>query len=198
MTTKHSMPPTTYSFPGSVQLVGVFRDDGRPTFSMHTWMTTASCSPPTLMFAVYAGRKGVKRTADTILRCGVFSVNIVTTAMLPYADYCGNTSGYKTDKVADRAIPWSRGEALDVPVLDESPWVYECRLVDTKDIGECAVFFGQVEHLSVDVSVTDVDFGKVDVPSLDPAVYATPAYYALGPRVYGEADSVKTEEGTTT
>jgi flavin reductase (DIM6/NTAB) family NADH-FMN oxidoreductase RutF len=194
---RHAVPPTTYSFPCSVQLVGVYREDGRPTFSMHTWMTTASCEPPTLMFSVYAARRGVKKTSDSILRSGVFSVNLITQAMLHDADYCGQTSGYKTDKVADRGLAWSPGALLDVPVLDGSPWVYECRLVDTKDVGECTVLFGRVEHLTVDASIADASFGKVDVPTLDLAVYSTPAYYGLGERVYGEGDSVKAGESAT-
>lgn len=188
---KHSVSPLRGFFPQPVYLIGCFKEDGRPNFTLKTWITFAAAEPPTVLFVAGDTRREKKKTADRVLETGVFSANLVTVPMLEYADYCGVTSGYHTDKCADAGIAWSRGAVLDVPVLDDSPWVYECQVVRTVDSGSGTVYFGEVRNMLVGDQIPDPQWGKVDVGALNPAVYAPGRYYALGEQVRSVGDSLR-------
>lgn len=66
-----------------------------------------------------AGQCVHKLTRDRIRAQGVFSASVVSKALLPAADFCGNHAGYAVDK--SRRIPSGRGAVLPVPVPEESP-----------------------------------------------------------------------------
>ena len=66
-------------------------------------------------------------TNEGVKQTGKVSVNMVNEAMLERADYVGCASGAKADK--SDVFVWHRGEA-GTPVIDESPLVMECEVVD--------------------------------------------------------------------
>lgn len=176
---KRSIPPQRGFFPQPAYLMGCFLEDGRPNFTLVTWTTFCSTEPPILLFT--SGNAQRKRTAARVRDAGVFSANLVHVPLLTQADFCGNTSGYDTDKSAAAGLAWSRGAVLDVPVLDESPWVFECQVVRMVEIGNGTVFFGEVKNIQVDEErIPDPEYGKVDLLKLDPVVYGPTAYYSLG------------------
>ncbi|MCL5046021.1 MAG: flavin reductase family protein [Actinobacteria bacterium] len=156
---------------------------------MVTWTTFCSTQPPTLMFASRNVRN--KRTSSRILETGAFSANLVTTSMAERADYCGNTSGYKTDKCADTGLSWARGAVLDVPVLADSPWIFECQVIKTVDIGDGVVYFGEVRNILVDERIPDASYGKVDLLAVDPVIYSPTSYYSVGSRILEVGDSLE-------
>lgn len=178
---KRSVAPQRGFFPQPAYLIGAFREDGEPNFTLITMVMFCSVVPPMLMFSSRADRP--RMTSALALRSGVFSANMVTTGMVAVADYCGNTSGYNTQKCRDTGVSWSRGAVLDVPVLDDSPWVFECSVVDTVRRGSSTVFFGEVKNILVEERIRDATYGKVDMADLDPVVYAPSGYYRLGERV---------------
>ena len=180
-----SIPPQRGFFPQPTYLIGSFREDGEPNFTLITWITFCSANPPTLMFA----SSERKLTPQCVLRTGVFSANLVSADMLSVADYCGNTSGFSTSKCADTGVSWFRGGVLDVPVLSESPWVFECALVKTVRYVDNTVFFGEVKNILVDERIADPGYGRVNMEDLNPLVYAPVHYYSLGPRVGSVGDS---------
>ena len=86
---------------------------------------------------------GEKLTKDRIRETKVFSANLVSESMLPLADYLGNTDGYKAGKM-DIPIETERGAVLDVPVLKDSPWVFELEvkqsiLLDDSEVLLCKI-----------------------------------------------------------
>lgn len=181
---KRSVAAQRGFFPQPAYVIGAFRDDGDPNFTLITWITFCSVDPPTLMFA----SRGHKMTPALVVRTGAFSANLVTVSMVHLADYFGNVSGHTTSKCADTAVCWSRGAVLDVPVLDDSPWVFECELVKTVSYANSMVFFGEVRNILVDERTADSAYGRVDTSLLDPVVYAPLHYYALGRRVASVGD----------
>ena len=72
------------------------------------------------LFKKHYTNEGVKQT-------GKVSVNMVNEAMLERADYVGCTSGAKADK--SDVFVYHMGEA-GTPVINESPLVMECEVVD--------------------------------------------------------------------
>ncbi len=190
MLTKRSVAPQRGFFPQPAYLVGCFAQDGRPIFSLKTWVTFAGLNPPTLMFVGRNARK--KATTLRILEAGVFSASLVIEDLLEAADYCGSVSGLTADKVADTGMAWERGAVLDVPLPSLSPWTYECRVARTLDWGDATIFFGEVENILVDEGIGTAERGTVDIPALKPVIYAPTAYYSLGRRLMEQGQSLKT------
>ena len=106
-------------------LYGTNKEDGNPNFGLFTWITGCWNGENSIMVCI--GEP--KLTKDRILAEGKFSANLVSEAMLPLADYLGNNSGYDTEKM-NIPINLCRGTVLDVPVLTDSPLVYELEVTE--------------------------------------------------------------------
>ncbi|MCQ4925293.1 flavin reductase family protein [Tissierella carlieri] len=172
---KYSIAPQRGFFPQPSYLIGTFKEDGIPNFSLITWITFCSVNPPMLMFA----SRGRKLTRELVDKNGMFSANLVTTEMMYMADYFGNTSGYERDKCEDISVKYIKGKVLDIPVLEESPWIYECKLIETINKGDGCIYIAEVKNILVDETIKDISYGKVDLISIDPLIYAPGQYYKL-------------------
>lgn len=73
----------------------------------------------------------------------------------------------------------SRGEVLDVPTLNDSPWVYECEVERLVETGESVTFFCHIRNIQVDENLTCEDTFDVDLTVLDPVIYSG-RYHSLG------------------
>ena len=164
-----------------------FKDDGTPNFALITWIAFCSADPPMLIFAL----RGRKLTRELVERNGVFSANLVTAGMMYLADYFGNTSGYDRDKCREAGVQYSRGAVLDVPVLEDSPWVHECSLVNTVPCNDGFIYLGAIKNTMVDEGIRDTSYGKVDLLAIDPLIYAPGGYYGLGGRAGSVGDGKK-------
>ena len=126
--------------PKAMFLYGTNKEDGSPNFALFTWITGCWDGEDSLMICI--GEK--KLTKDRILAEGKFSACLVGEAMLPLADYLGNNSGYDAAKMGI-AMNIGRGKVLDVPVLTDSPLIYELEvtrripLKEDSDIFVCKV-----------------------------------------------------------
>lgn len=182
---KRSILPQRGFFPQPSYLVGTYKEDGEPNFALITFVTFCSVDPPMLMFA----SRGKKATREQVERNKMFSVNLVTTEMMDIADYFGTHSGYSLDKCMVANVAFSKGEAVNAPVLDMSPWIYECELSDIIQVEGGAVYIGKVKNILVDDKIKDTDYGKIDMINVDPLIYAPGGYYKLGGRVGNVGES---------
>jgi flavin reductase (DIM6/NTAB) family NADH-FMN oxidoreductase RutF len=172
---KQSLLPQRGFFPQPVYLIGTYKDNDNPNFALITWITFCSVNPPMLMFA----SRGKKLTRELIEKNRMFSANLVTTNMMYMADYFGNTSGYERNKCEDIGVKYSKGSILNVPVLNESPWIYECSLVDTIAHGSGYMCIGEIKNILVDEAIEDTGYGKIDMTTIDPLIYAPGNYYKI-------------------
>ena len=92
------------------------------------------------MFKKHYTNEGVKQT-------GKVSVNMVNEAVLVRADYVGCVGGAKADK-SDVFI-YHKGEA-GTPVIDESPLVMECEVVDNYETDTFDNFICKITNTYVD------------------------------------------------
>lgn len=182
---KRSIPPQRGFFPQPTFLIGTFKDNEKPNFSLITFVTFCSVDPPMLMFA----SRGKKLTRELVDKSGMFSVNLVTADMMYMADYFGMQSGYKADKCEEANVSYSVGEVLNVPIVDKSPWVYECELYDTIQVGEGSIYIGRIKNIIVDEKITDTEYGKIDLLNVDPLIYSPGGYYNIGKRLGNVGDS---------
>ena len=73
----------------------------------------------------------------------------------------------------------SRGAAVDVPVLDQSRWVYECEVLQTVETGESTTFFCAIRNIQMDERLECRNIFDVDLTVLDPVIYSG-KYHSLG------------------
>ncbi len=157
-------------------IIGTNNEDGSCNFAPITWVsvTCEEGSEYLLVISMY----GTKMTKQNVIRTGLLSVNLVSVDMLPLMDYFGTRSA-KGGKKDGAAYGVSRGVALDVPVLDESPWVYECEMERSVEIGASTTFFCRIRNIQADESLDVPDTFHVDLTKLNPVVYSG-MYHSIG------------------
>lgn len=121
---------------------------------------------------------GTKKTKQNVLRTGILSVNLVSTDMLELMDYFG-THHAKDGKKDALSYAVSRGQVVDVPVLDASRWVYECEVARSVETGESTTFFCRIKNVQIDEQITCADTFDIDLTKLDPVVYSG-MYHSIG------------------
>ena len=157
-------------------IIGTNNADGSSNFAPITWIsvTCEGGSDYLLVISMY----GSKITKQNVIRTSLLSANLVSTDMLPLMDYFGTHSA-KDGKKDGASYSVSRGAALDVPVLDESPWVYECEVRQTVETGESTTFFCRIRNVQIDETCAFQDTFDIDLTKLDPVVYSG-MYHSIG------------------
>lgn len=98
--------------------------------------------------------------------------------MLELMDYFGRHYA-KDGKKNGISYSVSRGEVVDVPVLDASRWVYECEVVNSIETGESTTFFCKIENIQIDEQLECADMFDVNLTKLDPVIYSG-MYHSIG------------------
>ncbi|MBQ7184801.1 MAG: flavin reductase family protein [Clostridia bacterium] len=157
-------------------IIGTNNEDGSANFAPITWVSVTHEAGDGYLMVI--SMSGTKRTKLNVLRTGIFSANLVSTDMLPLMDYLG-TRHAKDGKKDGMAYAVNRGEVLDVPVLDQSRWVYECEVKKTVVTGDSTTFFCPIRNIQMDERLKCADTFDVDLTVLDPVIYSG-KYHSLG------------------
>jgi flavin reductase (DIM6/NTAB) family NADH-FMN oxidoreductase RutF len=182
---KVKLGPQTLIYPKPAFLVGA-DVDRKPNFLTVAWGGIACGSPPMVSVAIRKNRytlMGIKQNM-------AFSLNVPSRDYVVETDYCGITSGAKTDKVADCGFQVFYGDLAGAPMIEECPVNLECKVDRILDLGSHYLVIGEImeAHVSGDC-LTD---GKPDVRKIQPIAYITGQpgnYYCMGENV-GEAFSI--------
>ena len=111
--------------PQTLFLYGTYDENGKPDFGLFCWFSYTWDEELGVMCCI----GGNKLTKTNIKRSRVFSANLVTEELLPYADYFGCVSGSDPDKM--KISPEiGKGAVLNVPILNDSPVIFELEAVD--------------------------------------------------------------------
>jgi flavin reductase (DIM6/NTAB) family NADH-FMN oxidoreductase RutF len=175
---KVDLAPGQVFCPQPTYAIGTYNDDGQPNFCIITWMEHVWNGSPHLVVGV----GGSKRTLDNILRNQAFSANMVSADMVWLADYFGCSRGYDgpKDKVP---YTWENGHRLDVPVLGESPLVFECQLDRVIELDGSHLLLSPIRNIQLAADLEGMDLEMVDLARLDPVIYAPYQYFRLGERL---------------
>ena len=160
-------------------IIGTNNEDGSYNFAPITWVSVTNEKDDEYLLVI--SMFGTKRTKQNVIRTGIFSANLVNTQMLPLMDYFG-TKHAKDGKKNDISYSVSRGEVLDVPTLDESPWVYECEVARSVETGDSTTFFCHIKNIQIDERLSPRDIFDIDLTILDPVIYSG-KYHSLGKRL---------------
>ncbi|MCL2572930.1 MAG: flavin reductase family protein [Defluviitaleaceae bacterium] len=175
--------------PKAMFLYGTNKEGGNPNFALFTWFTL--CWDGELCAMVCIGEN--KLTKDRILAEGKFSANLVSGAMLPLADYFGNKSGYDVDKM-DIDVKTRRGKVLDVPILSDSPLIYELEVKHHMPLEEdSSVFICKIRN---EIKPEGIGEGNLEdfVRQTPPALTIGYEYYTVQPTSKGKWGQWKNKE----
>ncbi len=157
-------------------IIGTNNEDGSCNFAPITWVSVTCQGGDDYLLVV--SMFGTKATKQNVIRTGLLSVNLVSTDMLPLMDYFGSRSA-KNGKKDGAAYSVSRGEKLNVPILDESRWVYECEVIQSVETGASTTFFCRIRNIQIDEKLNIADPFSVDLTKLDPVIYSG-MYHSIG------------------
>lgn len=145
------------------------------------WINIVSSTPPT----VAMGLRKTRRTLELIRETGTFTVNLPSTSLAAETDFCGITTGRKTDKFAATGLTLSPAAVVVTPIIEQCAYNLECEVTGEVEVGEYVVVLGQIVESHADESVLDAAGEKVDVAKLDPLIYIAGSreYRALGAKV---------------
>ena len=142
-------------------IIGTSNEDGSYNFAPITWVSITSENGDDYLLVI--SMFGTKRTKQNVIRTGKLSVNLVSRDILELMDYFGT----------------HRAEAVDVPVLDSSRWVYECEVDKAVETGESTTFFCKIQNIQVAEDFVCEDAFDVDLTKLDPVIYSG-MYHSIG------------------
>ena len=157
-------------------IIGTNNEDGTYNFAPITWVSVTSEKDDDYLLTV--SMSGTKRTKQNIIRTGILSVNLVSTDMLELMDYFG-THHAKDGKKDGISYDVCRGDAVDVPILDASRWVYECEVVRSVETGESTTFFCRINNIQIDEQLEYVNTFDVNLTELEPVIYSG-MYHSIG------------------
>lgn len=138
--------------PQSLFLYGNYEEDGTPHFGLFCWFSYCWLDKLSVMACI--GEE--KMTKDLIRKTGVFSANLVSEPLLPLADYYGNTLGREVSDKMKRLPVVERGQALNVPIITESPVNFELKVVSEQNLSPgCDLFICRIENALIDERLKD-------------------------------------------
>jgi flavin reductase (DIM6/NTAB) family NADH-FMN oxidoreductase RutF len=139
---KISIDPANKFCPQTVFMYGTKKEDGAPNFGTFTWLSYCWDGE----MSVIASIGGGKLTIDRIRATKMFSANLVTESLLQLADYAGNNPGYIPGKM-DIPVEIENGAVLDVPILKDSPWVFELEAKQSIPLDGNEVFICKIHNV---------------------------------------------------
>jgi len=189
---KVSIGPSNEFCPQTLFLYGTYKEDGTANFGLFCWFSY--CFDAEL--GVMACIGGEKLTKDRIRETKVFSANLVTEPLLPLADYLGNTAGYMPGKM-NVPIEAGRGAVLDVPVLKDSPWVFELEVKQSVQLDDSEIFICKIRNTLAAKELLDVSINAEEQLKLAMPVLTAVGqhYWTMSPAMKGAWGDWKNEGG---
>jgi len=156
-------------YPTPATVVGTVGEEGKVNWMLVAHVGIVSHSK--LLLSIHAAHHSV-RAIDQSKR---LSINLIDEAFVTAADYTGTVSGAKTDKSS--VLPYHLGEA-GMPVIEQSPLVMECEVIDTYEIDGFKNYICTVLNTYVEDAMLD-EKGRPDYARLKPVLFEMPTYKYL-------------------
>ena len=174
---KKSLGAKTLAYPTPVWVVGSYDATGKANIMTAAWAGICCSKPPCVTVSIRKERHSYAAIKDR----RSFTLSIPSQAQVAEADYVGMVSGANVDKFAQAGLTAVKSDVVDAPYVQEFPFVIECRLLQTIDLGAHTQFIGEIIDVKADETVLDAE-GNVDITKLLPLIYAPGAstYYGVG------------------
>ena len=174
---KASIGARTIAYPTPVYVVGTYDKDDQPNVMTAAWGGICCSRPP----CVAVSLREATYSHGNILLQQCFTVSIPSVSHVREADYFGLASGRDRDKFADTGLTPVASEVVHAPYVGEFPFVLECALRKTVEIGSHTQFIGEILDIKVDEALLAQD-GRVHIEDVKPFLFAPDnrAYYGIG------------------
>lgn len=174
MTEKQVWKPGNMLYPVPAVMVTVQDAEGKSNIITIAWTGTVCTNPPMLYISVRPERYSYRMLKES----GEFVVNMTTKKLAKAADYCGVRSGRDVDKWKETGLTPEKAQAVNVPLIAESPVNIECRVKEVLELGSHHMFLAEVLAVDVDESLLDMG-GRLALEKAEPVVYSHGEYYGL-------------------
>lgn len=164
--------------PNPVLVIGSYDEDGVPNLMTIAWGSICCSAPPCV--AISPAKK--TKTYDNIMRRNAFTVNIPSDSFIKETDYVGIYSGRKENKFESLGLTPVRSELVEAPYVEEFPFVLECRVIQSTEIGEhTQQFIGNIMDIKAEKDLLGKD-NLPDIMKVRPIVYDQVGknYYGIG------------------
>jgi flavin reductase (DIM6/NTAB) family NADH-FMN oxidoreductase RutF len=160
-----------------VLIVGTYDSEKRPNLMTVAWGGICCSHPP----CVSVSLRKATYSYGNIVRRRAFTVNIPTEQQVKEADYFGIASGRDENKFEKAGLTPVASDLVDAPYIGEFPFVLECKLLHTVEIGLHTAFIGEI----LDIKADDAVLGENGVPAMEkvkPIIYepVNRRYFRIG------------------
>ncbi len=132
------------------------------------WINVVASTPPTIAM----GLRESRYTLELIRSTGTFTVNIPSADMAQVVDFCGLTSGRKTDKFAATGLTLIPSAVVETPLIEQCPYNIECRVTSETVVGSYVLVLGEIVEAHADERILrDAESDLIDIDALDPLCY---------------------------
>jgi flavin reductase (DIM6/NTAB) family NADH-FMN oxidoreductase RutF len=154
--------------PRPIALVTTIDQQGRINAAPFSFFNCLSAEPAILALGVENHEDtAFKDTARNIRNTGVFTVNIVSDAILEAMNVCAVPFGPGIDELQEAGLTAIAGEKVACPRIGESPAAFECRQHVTLEIGASRqIILGEVAAAHIDSTIVNERF-HIDPYGLD-------------------------------
>lgn len=154
-------------------LIGTRDEDGSPRFAPISWVSYTQGEPACLIISI----RGTKHTKDNIVRNEQLSATVVTPDLLPLAEQF-NKDTYNVNLMKKLDHKTEKGKAVDVPLLVNAKFSYECEVIHTVHLGDTHTYFAAVKQINMREDVAALDWFNLN--AINPVVYSPNHYFTVG------------------
>jgi len=174
---KKSLGARTIIYPTPVLVVGTYDDEGKPNVMTASWAGICCSRPPALTVSI----REATHTYGNIMHRNAFTASIPSEDYVKQVDYFGIASGKREDKFAASGLTPVRSEVVDAPYVEEFPFVLECRLLKSVEIGSHTQFIGEILDIKAEETVLSEE-GLPEIKKVRPFLYVpeSRSYYGIG------------------
>ena len=173
---KKSIGAQSLVFPTPVFVVGTYDLEEKPNVMTAAWGGICCSVPPCVAVSIreetYSYRNILDRKA--------FTISIPSEKYVKEADYFGMVSGKNVDKFSATGLTPVKSEVVDAPYVNEFPFVLECQLLQSVEIGGHTQFIGEIKDTKVDEDIIKNDDPLIQ--KISPLIFALDnrSYYGVG------------------
>ena len=183
---KKSIGARTLVYPTPVFIVGTYDKTGQPNVMTAAWAGICCSKPP----CVAVSLRRARYSYENIVKRKAFTVSMPSEQYVRETDYFGIASGRTKDKFAASGLTPVKSDLVDAPYVKEFPFVLECKLLKTIEIGIHTQFIGEIADIKAEEELLG-EKGVPDIEKAKPILFAPEiqAYYGVG-KFLGNAFSI--------
>ena len=174
---KRSLGARSTIYPAPVFVVGTYDQSGKPNVMTAAWAGICCSNPPCVAISL----RPATYTYGNIVKREAFTISIPSETYIKETDFFGISSGKEVDKFAATGLTSVGSDIVDAPYVEEFPFVLECRLRHTIEIGLHTQFIGEIMDIKAEEFVIG-EKGLPDIEKIKPMIFAPDrrTYYGVG------------------